>query len=145
MQLRFFFLTPLRAGIRLPAHFIGRFLFERLVISLQRFHFKFRIAKRTFHLLQRRVECNRAAAAGAFIFQKLRHKLPPKSLVEIKKGVQPKKPRLPPKKYYTRSFSSKGSPHCGQNFGASDGSCGVQPHLLQRYLAGASGFFAPQF
>lgn len=45
--------------------------------------------------------------------------------------------------FYTRSPSSKGSPHSGQNLGGWAMSLGSQPHLSQRYWGTPAGFFAP--
>ena len=43
------------------------------------------------------------------------------------------------------SFSSKRSPHSGQNFGGFVGSGGTQPHLSHLYLGAAAGLGFPQF
>ena len=68
-----FALRPVIAGRRFPFHFICLFALQLLVIAFQCVHFKFRVAVRTLHLLERAVKCYCAATARAFIFLQTLH------------------------------------------------------------------------
>ena len=68
---------PRLPGGHLPAHIVRLVVSQLAVIACQRFHLELRIAVRTFHLLYRTVEGDRAAAARTFIFLYCRHRIPP--------------------------------------------------------------------
>ena len=56
------------AGSILPVQIVRLVLLQHVVIALERFQLKFRVAIGTLHLLQRAVKGDSAAATGAFIF-----------------------------------------------------------------------------